>query len=313
MNILNTIKGAASTLKIGTGKNLATLAFKLKKAGPTIAVVSGVAGTAVAGVWAVKKTIDGLDDIIEEFNEDMSEVKEQKLGKRAKARVYIKGAWKVTKLYAGPILLECASGAFILYGFKIVDGRLVSMTAAAAAAEETNRRLKDDFDGYRKALQGKYGEDFDKDLTWEVPGCKVNGSQPVDEDGNKGTWEIQEVVRGQRGDAISPYAVIFDEMSTEWSNDPEYNKMTLLRIQQTCNDMLHAKGFLFLNDVYKELGVPETRVGQMVGWIDGDGDSYVDFGLYNVRAVNNRAEFINGYEPSILLDFNVDGVIWDKI
>jgi hypothetical protein len=52
----------------------------------------------------------------------------------------------------------------------------------------------------------------------------------------------------------------------------------------------------------------------MVGWIDGgDGDGYVDFGIYDIAAVNNRREFINGYEPSIILDFNVDGVIWDKI
>ena len=52
----------------------------------------------------------------------------------------------------------------------------------------------------------------------------------------------------------------------------------------------------------------------MVGWIDGgDGDNYVSFGIYDIHAVNNRREFINGYEPSIILDFNVDGVIWDKI
>jgi hypothetical protein len=53
----------------------------------------------------------------------------------------------------------------------------------------------------------------------------------------------------------------------------------------------------------------------LVGWIDGNpgGDSYVSFGIGDIHAVNSRREFINGYEPSIILDFNVDGTIWDKI
>jgi len=39
------------------------------------------------------------------------------------------------------------------------------------------------------------------------------------------------------------------------------------------------------------------------------GDEFVDFGIYEVR----NADFVNGYERSILLDFNVDGLIYDRI
>ena len=313
MNVFNTIKGLTDAIKGKAGRNIAKALFQLKKAAPTIAVAGGVVGTAVAGVWAVKRTFN-VDEVIDEFNSDLHEVKVKDLGAGAKAKVYVKGAWKLTKFYAGPIILECASGAAILWGFNVVDGRLVAMTATAAALEEANARLKDDFHGCRGALSEKYGENFDEGLTWEVPGVDVIGDDPVDENGEHGLWKIKDSLKCGVNGGLSPYAVIFDEMSSEWSNDPEYNKFTLLRIQQTCNDRLHADGYLFLNDVYKELGLPATRVGQMVGWLDdGNGDGYVDFGIYDVAAVNNRSEFINGYEPSIILDFNVDGMIWDKI
>ncbi len=50
--------------------------------------------------------------------------------------------------------------------------------------------------------------------------------------------------------------------------------------------------------------------GAIVGWvINGDGDGYIDFGMYDPGS----NLFINNIEPRILLDFNVDGVIYDKI
>ena len=74
--------------------------------------------------------------------------------------------------------------------------------------------------------------------------------------------------------------------------------------------MLRARGHLFLNEVYDALGFERTQAGTVVGWLIGNGgDDFVDFGMY--EAVNNR--FINGLERTPLLDFNVDGVIYDKI
>ena len=61
------------------------------------------------------------------------------------------------------------------------------------------------------------------------------------------------------------------------------------------------------------LGIPRTKAGQVVGWIfDKDnpiGDNYVDFGLLNTQ----NEDFVNGYKRSVLLDFNVDGMILDRI
>ena len=71
-----------------------------------------------------------------------------------------------------------------------------------------------------------------------------------------------------------------------------------------------------MNDVYAMLGIPKTRAGQVVGWIYDEkepiGDNYVDFGIYDTNKPSNR-DFVNGYERTILLDFNVDGNILDLI
>jgi hypothetical protein len=63
------------------------------------------------------------------------------------------------------------------------------------------------------------------------------------------------------------------------------------------------------------LGVPRSKAGSVVGWIITGNvtDAYVDFGVWNNDADHNVRDFVNGREGSILLDFNVDGVIYDKI
>lgn len=116
-----------------------------------------------------------------------------------------------------------------------------------------------------------------------------------------------------RGESISMYARFFDESCLGWQKDSEYNLMFLRQQQAYATSMLQSKGHLFLNEVYDMLGIPRTKAGQVVGWIyDKDnpiGDNFVDFNLYGER----REKFINGYEKSVLLDFNVDGMILDKL
>ena len=94
--------------------------------------------------------------------------------------------------------------------------------------------------------------------------------------------------------------------------------MFLKSEQNYANDRLKARGYLFLNEVYERLGIPPTKAGQIVGWVydpnnpNHNGDNYVDFGLYNIHKEKTR-DFVNGYEEVILLDFNVDGPILDRI
>ena len=120
-------------------------------------------------------------------------------------------------------------------------------------------------------------------------------------------------------DAVDPnmysdYARIFDDGCTGWSKNAEYNLMFLKQQQAYANTLLKNNGYLFLNEVYDMLGIPRSKAGQVVGWIYDEknpiGDNFVDFGIYDLYNEKAR-DFVNGYERSIVLDFNVDGNVWD--
>jgi hypothetical protein len=58
------------------------------------------------------------------------------------------------------------------------------------------------------------------------------------------------------------------------------------------------------------MGFERTSAGFVVGWVlDGNGDGYIDFGLSEARS----SRFMNAEERSVILDFNVDGVVYDLI
>jgi hypothetical protein len=58
------------------------------------------------------------------------------------------------------------------------------------------------------------------------------------------------------------------------------------------------------------LGIDRSQAGAVVGWVmGGEGDNFIDFGMFEAGNEN----FINGWERNILLDFNVDGVVYDQI
>lgn len=113
---------------------------------------------------------------------------------------------------------------------------------------------------------------------------------------------------------ISEYTRFFDDGCSGWTNDPEENMYFLKNAQEYANARLQDEGYLFLNDVYDMLGLPKTAIGQLVGWLYDEknpiDDNHVDFGIYKF---DKNKEFINGYAPDVLLDFNVDGCIIDRI
>ena len=110
----------------------------------------------------------------------------------------------------------------------------------------------------------------------------------------------------------SPYARFFDSCSSNWQKNAELNRNFLVCQQNWANDMLRARGHLFLSEVYDMLGIERSRESAIVGWILGNGDDFVDFGVFD-DDIHAGLLFVNGDEPSVILDFNVDGIIWDKI
>ena len=200
-------------------------------------------------------------------------------------------------------------------GQKILKRRNVALAAAYTAVDKG-------FKKYRANVVDRFGEKVDKELRYNIKAKEVE-KKVTDKNGKEKTIkEIQYDIEGNPLENISEYARFFDEAtSTEHHKDAEYNLMFLRRQQDYANEVLKAKGHLFLNDVYEMLGIPKTKAGQVVGWIydekNPNGDNYVDFGIYRLSGYEPSDErkraFINGYERNILLDFNVDGPIYELI
>ena len=111
------------------------------------------------------------------------------------------------------------------------------------------------------------------------------------------------------------YSRWFDEGSGYWTRDAEYNLAFLKSKQNYANELLKAKGYLFLNEVYDMLGIPKSKIGQVMGWSydkeHPNDSSFVDFGL--TRDDEQVRDFVNGRDAKVLLDFNVERNILDLI
>ena len=107
----------------------------------------------------------------------------------------------------------------------------------------------------------------------------------------------------------SIYARFFDETSTNWQRTQGYNQFFIQAQQNYANDLLKSRGHVFLNEVYDMLGLERSKAGAVVGWVKGNGDNYIDFGVFQGDEWN-AMRFVTGDERSILLDFNVDGVVY---
>lgn len=291
--------------------------FQLRQYSPEILVVAGVIGTVVSAVMACKATTK-VNDILEQHKEDVEKIhtvaKDEKYAdeytesdmKKDLTIVYAQTALNFAKLYGPAVLLGGLSITGILTSNNILRKRNIAIATAYAALDKS-------FKGYRERLTERYGETVDRELKYGIKAQKIEETV-VDENGKtKKTKTIVPVVENEKN---SVYARFFDETNPNWEKNPDYNLMFLRAQENYANQRLRADGYLFLNDVYESLGIPKCSIGQVVGWIydpeDQNADCHVSFGIYDLYRAVTR-DFVNGFEPAILLDFNVDGVMWDKI
>ena len=295
------------------------IGFKLKKHSPEILVVAGVVGTVVSAVMACKATTKA-SDILEKAREDIDTIHKcaanEKFAeeytpedvKKDLALVYIQTGVKLAKLYAPAVVLGALSISSILVSNNILRKRNIALAAAYATVDKS-------FKQYRNRVVERFGEEVDRELRHGIKAKKIE-KIIVDEDGKE--KKVKETIQVAEIPGYSDYAKFFDPSSPAWEKNAEYNLMFLKAEQNYANDRLKARGYLFLNEVYERLGIPPTKAGQIVGWIydpdnpNHNGDNYVDFGIYNLHKEKTR-DFVNGYEEVILLDFNVDGPILDRI
>ena len=299
------------TTKVTRGLNKA--GFQLKKHSPEILIVAGVAGAVTSAVMACKATTK-LNDILEESKEQVDKIHEaiehpenlpeeytEEDGKKDLTIVYTQTAVKLLKLYGPSIVLGGLSITAILTSNNIMRKRNIAIAAAYTAVDKS-------FKDYRGRVVERFGKDLDRELRYNIKKEEVEETIVDEKTGKEKT--IKKTI--DVANDVSEFAKFFDDGCTGWTKDPELNLAFLLKQQAFANDKLKANGYLYLNEVYDMLGIPRTKAGQIVGWIYDEknpiGDNYVDFGIFDSNKVKNR-DFVNGYERTILLDFNVDGNI----
>lgn len=292
--------------------------FKTVKHSPEILMIVGSISVIGGTVLACKKTLkcDNIleshkealrkrDDIIEEYADEYTEIDRRK----DTAVIYAQTAGRFVKTFALPTAMIFGGIGCMFLAKNITNKRyFAAMTALNGVSEAFNQ--------YRERVRQALGEDVDRAMLTGGQLEKKASMVVVDEDGNESIVKKDSIiVDGERRD-ISIYARFFDPSCEQWEKNAEYNLNFLKGQERYANDVLKTRGHLFLNEVYDMIGFDHSQAGSLVGWIydesNPDIDNYVDFGIYEMGSAANR-NFVNGFEPVILLDFNVDGVIWDKI
>ena len=297
--------------------------FNVVKHSPEILMGIGIAGVVTSTVLACRSTLK-VQEILDYKEKNMNNIKEvldegredytEEDARKDKTIIMTTTALRIMKLYAPSVIIGAGSIACLLQSHNVMRNRNAGLAAALAATTES-------FKQYRERVTEKYGDEVDKEMRYGIK------KEKKEKDGKK---TKEEIIVGCDEHELSGYARYFNENNMYWSEDPQYNMMFLRQNQNWANDKLISQGYLYLNDVYDALGFPKTKAGQVVGWVydpnnNEHGDNYVDFGIYDLNVkgyrdemandtiAEERQDFVNGYRNSILLDFNVDGNIWETM
>lgn len=309
--------------------------FVLNKKSPEIWLGAGVLAIIGGTIWAChasrkldevlyerEEKIEYLDRLVADddkfiedakfngdpYNEEEDREMPLKEYKKQRAIATLQCAGDLAKLYVPSAILISGGIGMIIHGHNVLSRRNAMLVSAYATLDEA-------FTKYRRRVAERYGDKIEQELYSGRSTGTVTVTE-IDENGKKKKVK-QEVPIIE--DGVSPYATFFDkEHSTEWTTSPTYNHSFLIGQQNAANDLfrirtLNAKrkgkrGWVMLNEVLEMLGLEQTPTGAICGWLSplegevGEGDDYIDFGFIEDEE-NGR----------FLLDFNCQGMIYDKI
>ena len=301
----------AVTFTVGRGGLL------LKKYAPEICMALGTVGF-VGAIATAPKSAEKAKVVMKVYHEDMATIDEAaNLAENGKLEYSQKdktedliGTYRdviigTAKAWAPTVALAGASLTAFYVAFGVLKSRNARLATAAAAAEAALKL-------YRTRVVDDVGAD--KDLEYMFGAKKVQGEVAKDE----ATHVIEappEVKEDSTFKDYSEYARFFDSASPFWTKRPEENLMFLKNMEEKWNDKLYSRGHVFLNEVYDSLGIPHSQRGAVMGWVRDGANTRINFGIFNNADTHETVRrFINGYEPVILLDFNVDPVpIYNRI
>ena len=307
---------SSNLTRFGTAA-LRTLEHHAPKILVAVGIGCGIGGavTACKATLKLPETMKDISEAVEEAKNMPEEDEEQKKVKdKAVVKTYISGGVKLAKLYGPSVVLGVTSIACVLSGNRIMNKRYAGAVAAISSTEKM-------FSEYRKRVVEEFGETKDmqfangiREVTEEEPILDKNGNPKTDKNGEVKTTKK---VHSEMDPNVNKYSRMFDEISTnERSPNADYNRTTLLTREAYFRDRLHTYRYLFLNDVYKDLGFPITEYGQDMGWIIDEETPEVtfDMGLYDLNSNGSRRiDDLDDMTNAVLLTFKNVRYIKDKV
>lgn len=291
------------------------LGLKVQKVAPEIFLGAGVIGIVTSTVLACRATLK-VGKIMDEHKEKVNMIHEAteniKNGtlstekysiedsKKDLTITYIQTGVEFLKAYGPSIALLGISLGSIIKGHNIMKGRNIALMAAYKGIQEA-------FNNYRKRVIEEHGKEADYMYKNGIKAIEVTTPSYTDENGVKHKESKTKLMVADK-DGISAYARYFNDSCSQWSSSNDYNHFFLLAQQNYFNDILRVRGHVFLNEVYDALGLNRSEAGAIVGWIKGQGDGFIDFGAFDPDTKSYLP--LVSSEDGILLDFNVDGVIY---
>lgn len=300
-----------------------TAAYTAKKYSPEILLGVGIVGVGISTVLACKATLK-VESILDEYEEYKGKIEDGielnetgqieypvEVAKKDIRVLKANTAVQFVKLYGPSVTLMGVSIGCILGAYRIMSKRQVALMAAYKVMEEA-------FTTYRGRVISELGEVKDAHFMYGT-NTITEEETIVDENGKKKkiTKEKEELVPGAK---LSGFARMFEEEkpdqmggwtgSTQFSPVHDYNLNFLNAKEQHFNDKLVVKGFVTVNEVLEELGFNSTEAGMVCGWRYKSevGDGRISF---RPRGIDGNWAFGNDGD-AIVLDFNIDGVIFDQ-
>lgn len=212
--------------------------------------------------------------------------------------LYVEASKRATILYGPSVLMGIASVALILASHKSLQRRNRALVATATLLERS-------FNIYRKRVRAEMGEEADERFYYGADARKVN-TVTIGEDGKKKKKKETKNHIPEDYDPIM-YQRIFDNTNQNWNPIDEMSLFFLKMVEEYSNNKYTIRGWMTLNEVYKDLGFVESPEGAVVGWSKNvPGDGFISF---NIDSDINQREGDERY----VLDFNVDGLILNHI
>lgn len=296
------------------GQFVSKAAHTVGKNSPLILTVAGVIGLGSTAVLAYKasKKVEVITEKLEESREledkiahleTLDQMNSLDAGGQfeldeARAEYQPVSRPEVVKDIAGavalPVVVGLLSVASIALSYHVLTNRNNMLATALGAAVAEHHY-------YKSRVQEMVSEEQYREL--ETPVRREEGSFK-DEDGKKVKDPVFSKV-----DRRSMTGEWFDQSSEYTVDDHSYNLMFVKAAAEKLEGKMFRKGYVRLNEVFDELGLARTRLGESMGWNQSD-----SFGLEttvtNIRVTDQGEEFVR---PEIYISWPTPKPIYNDV